>query len=56
MDYATGGQAAVVVAEDTDNFVMLLYHYCEFVILLDRTMDWLQTIDWLQTMDWQPFS
>ena len=29
MDYATGGQAAVVVAEDTDIFVMLLYHYCD---------------------------
>ena len=28
MDYATGGQAAVV-AEDTDIFVMLLYHYCD---------------------------
>ena len=29
MAYATGGQAAVVVAEDTDIFVMLLYHYCD---------------------------
>ena len=29
MDYVTGGQAAEVVAEDTDTFVMLFYHYCD---------------------------
>ena len=29
MDYTTGVQAAVVVAEDTDNFVMVPYHYCD---------------------------
>ena len=39
MDYVTGGQAAEVVADDTDIFVMLLYHYC------DRSNDGLASIN-----------
>ena len=44
MDSAAGGQAAVAVVEDTDIFVMLLYHYC------DRSNDGFASNDGLTTV------